>query len=218
MVEKTDSSDKAGDDAGRVEVVVAVVLSISGLMTAWAGYQGALWDGKQAEFYTRAGELRTIASRARLEVDSWRSNERELFALWQQASLRGEAKLADFYKSRFPADLRPAFDAWMALDPMTKPGAPPGPLFMPGYRPQGSDKAEALDGQSDAATRQGQKANAVSDRFTQGGLFLATSMFFGGIGQVFKADRVKLALLAIAVFCCAAGVLRIVTLPILRPD
>jgi hypothetical protein len=198
--------------------VVAIVLSVSGLMTSWAGYQGALWEGKQAEFYARAGELRTIASRARLEVDNWRSNERQLFGLWLEASLRGEAKLADAYKLRFPADLRPAFDAWLALDPMTKPGAPPGPLFMAGYRPQGLDKAERLDGQADAATGQGQEANAVSDRFTQGGLFLATSMFFGGIGQVFNVERVKLALLAIAVICCAAGVLRILTLPILRPD
>ena len=218
MAEETDSSDKAGGEGGRAEVVVAVVLSVSGLMTAWAGYQGALWEGKQAEFYAHAGELRTIASGARLEVDNWRSNERELFGLWLEASLKGEAKLADFYKSRFPADLRPVFDAWVALDPLTKPGAPPGPQFMPGYRPQGTDKAEHLDSQADAATGQGQAANAVSDRFTQGGLFLATSMFFGGIGQVFKMERVKLGLLAIAVICCAAGVLRILTLPMLRPD
>jgi hypothetical protein len=106
----------------------------------------------------------------------------------------------------------------MALGPLTNPAAPPGPQFMPGYRPQGSTRADGLDRQADAATRQAREANAISDRFTQGGLFLATSMFFGGIGQVFKVQRVRQALLVIAVICCAAGLLRILTLPMLRPD
>jgi hypothetical protein len=215
----TDAAGEASEPpkGGRLEVVVAVILSIGGLSTSWAGYQGALWDGQQAEYYTRAGELRTTTSRAWLEIDTWRSNERALFGSWLEATLTREPKLAEFYKSRFPPDMKPAFEAWIALSPFTNPQAPPGPLFMPQYRPQGTTDAERLERQTEAATRMGRNANDLSDRFTQGGLFMATSMFFAGFCQVFKISRVRVFMLTIAVICCAGGLLRLCTLPMLRP-
>ncbi|HEX4709141.1 hypothetical protein [Phenylobacterium sp.] len=210
-------ADTPQAQSSRIEVVIAVVLSISGLMTAWASYQAALWDGEQAAQYTRSGELRSIANRAHLQVDARRITELHLVNSWLQAKMRGETKLAAFYRSRLPADIRPAFEAWLAQSPLTNPRAPPGPFLDPSYRPLGTDEAERLDGQADAALRAGREANARSDLFTQGGVFLATALFFAGIGQVFRVPRVRLALLAIAVLACAGGLLRILTLPTLRP-
>jgi hypothetical protein len=200
-----------------VEIVIAGVLSVSGLMTSWATYQGSLWDGEQAAHYSTADMLRVMSTRAYLQADARRTVEIGLFNSWLQAEVEGNHARAAYYKERFPADLRPVFDIWMAQQPLTNPGAPSSPFAMAQYSPEGLLKASQFDGKADAAFQAGQEANRTSDLFTRGGVFLATAMFFGGIGQVFKVRRVRLALLAVAVICCAIGLLRIITLPVLAP-
>lgn len=44
------------------DTLAAIVLSISALLTSWASFQAALWDGEQAAAYTRAGATRVRAS------------------------------------------------------------------------------------------------------------------------------------------------------------
>jgi hypothetical protein len=47
-----------------LETVEAVVLAIVAILTAWSGYQAALWNGHQAELYSIAGKLRVQAEGA----------------------------------------------------------------------------------------------------------------------------------------------------------
>lgn len=211
--------DVRGDDGrdSRIEVVIAVVLSVSGLMTSWASYQASLWDGEQAAHYSRANALRVMSSSAELEADARRAVEISLYSGWLEAYARGDGRLADFYEERFPPELRVAFRAWIALKPMKNPSAPPGPFVMQQYKPSGVLKAERLDREAEAAFGSGEKANSTSDLFTQGVVFLSSAMFFGGIGQVFRTRSVRLGLLGIAVVACVAGVVRILTLPALAP-
>jgi hypothetical protein len=202
---------------GWMEVAIAIVLSAGGLMTSWASYQSALWDGEQAAHYSRANALRVTASRQQLEADARRSLEMALFNSWLQAKARGNRVLADFYRQRFPPELERAFGQWIALKPLRTPSAPQTPFAVPGYKAPGAGEAAQQEATADATFAQGQEDNRVSDLFTQGAVFLATAMFFGGIGQVFKMRVVRLLLLAIAVAMCAAGIWRIATLPVLRP-
>jgi hypothetical protein len=55
---------------GWVEIVIATVLSAAALMTSWATYQAALWDGDQAANYSHANGLRVVSTRVRLEAES----------------------------------------------------------------------------------------------------------------------------------------------------
>jgi hypothetical protein len=210
-----DAEDKSRD--GWMEVVIAIVLSAGGLMTSWASYQAALWDGEQAAHYSRANALRVMATRVRLESDARHAVEINLFNGWLEAKAKEDERLAGFYQVRFPADMLPAFQAWVELKPLKNPNAPLSPFAMPGYRPEGLAQSQRLETQADATYATGQNANTVSDLFTQGAVFLATAMFFGGIGQVFKVRPVRLVLLAVAVVTCVIGLARIITLPALQP-
>ena len=208
----------AGDGRDNwVEIVIAVVLSAGALMTSWATYQAALWDGEQAANYSRANALRVVSTRVRLEADSRQAVEIALFSSWLEAQAGGNRDLATFYVDRFPPDLRPAFDAWIAQNPLKTPGAPLSPFALPIYKPGGAIEARKLEAQADATFEAGEEGNRISDLFTQGAAIMASAMFFGGIGQVFRIRPVRLALLAVAVVTCALGVIRIVTLPTLQP-
>jgi hypothetical protein len=200
-----------------MEVVIAVVLSAGGLMTSWASYQAALWDGQQAAHYSRANALRVMATRARLEADSRRAIEINLFNSWLQAKAQGDEPMAKFYADRFPPDMKPAVNAWLLLRPLKDPTAPLSPFALPSYKPEGLAGADKLEVEADSTFARGQDDNRVSDLFTQGAVYMATAMFFGGIGQVFRVRQVRLGLLAVAVVACAIGLARIATLPVLQP-
>ncbi len=205
------------DDSNRVdrlEVASAVVLSIAALASSAASYQAGLWDGEQAAHYTRASVLRVQASRAALEGDTLRAVEVQAFGAWLEAKARGDNKAADFYQARLPAEFKPAFNAWLAEDPLTNPSAAPTPFAMPAYRRPGQDQASATDAQAEQTFNQGQYDNAVSDAFEQGATVLAVALFFGGIGQVFKGKGTRIALLTIAGVALVAGLLRVLSLPI----
>jgi len=207
-------------DSGRgnwIEIVIAVVLSTGALTTSWATYQAALWEGRQAANYSRANALRVVSTRALLAADSRQSVEIALFSSWMEAQASGNHALATFYEDRFPPDLRPAFDEWIAQNPLKARGAPLSPFALPSYTPTGAAEAKALEAQADATFEDGQQSNRVSDLYTQGTAIMASAMFFGGIGQVFRVRPVRLALLAVAVVTCLVALVRIATLPLLAP-
>jgi hypothetical protein len=210
-------SEQTGGKDGWIEVVIAIVLSVAGLMTSWSSYQASLWDGEQAAHYSQANTMRVDSSNAKLAAESHRAIQITLFNAWLQAGASGDTRLANFYEARFPPDLKPAFQAWRALNPLTNPAAPDSPFAMPDYRPAGRERGEALSAAADKAFDEGQKANGVSDVYTQGTVFLAMALFFGGIGQVFTYRYVRIGLLAIAVLSCAVGFAKVITLPTLSP-
>jgi len=198
---------------GPIEIVVAIVLSVAGLSSSWASYQAALWDGEQASHYSLANALHTQASSASLDASTWRALEISMFGAWLEAKSTGNERLADFYMARIPPDLKPALDEWLAQKPLQTPNAAATPFKLPSYSPAGLKEAQAIDARADAVFAEGQHANKVSDDFTQGAVILAMSMFFGGIGQVFRFNRVRMVFAAVAALTCAIGLIRILALP-----
>jgi hypothetical protein len=83
------------------------------------------------------------------------------------------------------------------------------------YRQQGLTEAERPDAKAPAEFEAGQRASAISVSFTRAGVILAMSMFFGGIGPVFKARYLRFVLGAMAFICCGLGLAQVFTLPVL---
>ena len=198
----------------RLEVSNAIVLSLAGLASAWATYQASLWDGEQAAHYSRANALRIQASRERLEGDTRQAVEVAAFNQWLNASARGEARLARFYQARLPDDLKPAFNAWMRDRPFSNPSAAATPFTMESYRAPRRAAAARLDREADATFEAGERDNVISDGYAQGSTILASALFFGGIGQVFRLRVARIALLAIGILAMAFGLLRVLSLPV----
>jgi hypothetical protein len=197
------------------EIANAVVIALAGLLISYATYQAALWGGEEELAFTSANVKHTESVQQAMLAAAREAMGVQIFVHWFDAAGRHETDLANKYAARFPPALRPAFDAWIALRPFENPGAPPSPFSMPQYRIPEMTQAGALQQQADAAFRRGQKAKHVADTYGQAATILSTALFFAGIGQVFKADRVRLALLVLAGFGCALGITRLLTLPMI---
>src|SRR5437660_10558836 len=113
------------------QVVTAIMLGVVAVATAWSGYQATRWAGEQSTLYAQASALRVVATR-----DSTLAGQLKLYDFiavnnWLTAYTQGNTKLANIFERRFSAQLRPAFEAWLATTPFNNPNAPAGPRFMP---------------------------------------------------------------------------------------
>ena len=198
----------------RLEIFATALLALAALATAWSGYQASLWDGIQSSNYTQASAARTNASLKHTEANQYQLADLSVFENFIDATVSGDAELADFYRTRFRDEFEPAYEAWIALDPLTNPAAPATPLAMPEYQLALEQEANDLTAQAEAKFAEGEDANAFSDVFTASTLFFASALFFSAISERFEYMRARIALLAFACAGLIAGVAVALTQPI----
>ncbi|HEU0213082.1 MAG TPA: hypothetical protein VFR13_03280 [Jiangellaceae bacterium] len=198
----------------RLEVFATALLGLAALATAWSGYQASLWDGIQSSNYTQASAARTNASLKHTEANQFRLADLSEFENFIDASVSGDTALADFYRTRFRDEFEPAYEAWIALDPLTNPAAPASPLAMPEYQLAPEEEANDLTALAEAKFAEGENANTYSDVYTASTLFFASALFFAAISERFAYRRARLALLVLACAGLIAGVAVAFTQPI----
>jgi len=120
------------------------------------------------------------------------------FTAWPQAYTGGDAKLAGVLSRRFTPEYKVAFDAWLKLDPLNKPGAPPGPRYMPEYKDPLAEQAQGLVDQATEAFNEGVHDSGVGEDYVRVTVILAAVLFLLAIGQRFRIRAVRLAVTGVA--------------------
>ena len=189
-----------------MEIVTVVILAVAALATAWSGYQASLWDGIQSSNYTQASGSRTNAAQQRTAANQFRLADLSVFENYIDALLEENEEVADFYFQRFRDEFRVGYDAWIALDPLTNPDAPPSPFAMDEYQVSQDTEAEQLENRADELFSEGEDANTVSDVYTLTTLLFAAVLFFAAISERFEYVKAQVILLVIAGIGLVAGI------------
>ena len=196
--ENANTSGSISHSEKRLEIATVIILGFGALATAWSGYQGSLWDGIQSSNYTQASGARTTSAQQRTAANQFRLADLSVFESYIEATIDGNQEVADFYEQRFRDEFRPAFDAWMALDPLANPDAPATPLTMPEYQLAPDAEADRLEARADELFAAGEDANTVSDIYTLTTLLFAAVLFFAAISERFEYPRAQVVLLVMA--------------------
>ncbi len=141
--------------AGWVEIVATVLLALAAVATAWSSYQANRWNGEQAKAAARVNALRIEGARAQGLAQAQTQVDIAMFFQWVNATETDDPDLAGFYQDRFRPEFQPAFDAWLASDPLTNPDAPPTPFAMDEYQLQARADSEASDAEAARDRRPG---------------------------------------------------------------
>lgn len=196
-----------------LEIGEAILLALVAIATAWSGYQTGKWDGRQSSLYS-------ISSRYRVEQDSanTRSGQQRLydtntFGFWLNATAQGNEADAKLFERRFRPEYRPAFNAWLELDPLNNPKAPPGPIFMPQYRNAQSELAALRGRQASEAFDAGTAAREKGDKYLRNTVLLATVLFLTALAQKFRVRGVRLGLLVVCAVLLTIALVFMVTYP-----
>src|SRR3954471_11417917 len=150
----TVDSGVPGTDArrrDRLELVATLLLAVAAVATAWSSYQATRWNGEQARAASRTNAIRIEAAREQGQAEAQSQIDVATFIQWVNARATNDPKLQEFYEQRFRPEFKPAFNAWLATDPLTGAGAPPSPFAMPEYRQAASADADRLDSEAAAS-------------------------------------------------------------------
>lgn len=195
-----------------LEIVEGLLLATVAFMTAWSGYQSALWDSRSASSYSQASRLRISAQGAQTRSGQELLYDSTTFNSWLEATQAGNTTLATFFERRFRPEYKVAFDAWLITDPLHNPLAPPGPAYMPQYHNADSDLALKLQHQAENAAGAGDHARNVGDEYVRGTVLLAVVLFLTALSQRFTIRGVRVGILVLALVVLGISVLSLVSI------
>ena len=198
-----------------MELVATLLLAIATLGIAWSGYQGARWNGEAAEQYSASNGARAHANRAATAGAQDRTQDLLNFNRWLEVSTDGNQQLADLYQRRFRPEFVPAFEAWMASDPVNNPNAESSPLREPQYKVANLARADELDKQGDEHFDEGKEATQHTDSYVFTTVFFATVLFFAGISMRFVWQGMRVTVLVLGSIFLVYAIVQVARLPIL---
>jgi hypothetical protein len=196
-----------------LEVLAILLLALAAVGTAWSGYQAARWSGAEAHDFAEADALHARSTRALTRAGQDRLQDLSDFERWLDLTTRGDANLAAVQVLHFRPEFRPAFDAWIALDPLVNADAPRDPLKMPQYEPEGYVHAADLERDADTLFEDGTEARDHADSYVLTTVFFALVLFFAGISLRIRSVRLRAVILAIATAFLVYGTVELVVLP-----
>ncbi len=196
------------------EVIVTIVLAFATLATAWSGYQATRWGGVQSTAYSEAGALRVESTRASTQAGQLAQVDVGFFINWINAFAAEDQQLADFYQDRFRDEFKPAFEAWLATNPINNPDAPATPFSMPEYQLSLVEKANQLEVEAEETFAKGTEANQTSDKYILTTVLLASVLFLGGIATRFKAMSARWVIILFSLTILTYGLVNILCYPI----
>lgn len=206
-----------------VEVLVAIFLGITALLTAWASWIGSLHGGNQSTNYTKSNNT---AAQGNSEYNEgfqenlsdelvWNTYNEYCYEL-DIAEANGEEKTAAILEEKIDnyiaengsENLQQAFDA---MD--KEPDKYASPFEVPGMVESYYEHANELLDESQKLLEEGQKDNANGDAYNLVNVIYSVVLFLLGIVGVFKRLPNRKAVLCIAVICLIATTVYMFTIP-----
>jgi hypothetical protein len=181
-----------------LELVAVLLLSITAIMTAWAGFQSSKWGGAMSISFAQASTARIEAARLEGDANRKQTIQVSLFTEWLQAYQADDAELTDFLEQRFPEPLATAFPIWLAERPAKNPDAASTPFELDEYVIPELQQSEDADARADAKYEEALRNNQRGDNYTILTVAFATVLFFSAMATRLRNSRARWLMLAIA--------------------
>src|SRR5256886_6365152 len=208
-------SEKPAESLRRkwIEPVVAVLMALTTLCTAWCSYESAAWTRRSNRLMNESNALERQAALLDVQGNQALIVHASMFMQLLAAQHAGNEKLASFYAERFPPDVKKAYEAWLAQKPFENRAADPHPCVPNLYQVRGA--AEATTARANAAARiaQARDAGNRSGQYLANTVLFATVLFFAGTAGKFEQPRVRLSAAAFGVAVFAFAVVRMLLMP-----
>ena len=198
-----------------VDIIIAILLGLVSIATAYASFQSSLYDGNMTQNYTKGSNLATEAESLYLEGNQQFVQDAQLFDRLTDLQLDTQnpdpaiaAAAAEKYDIIYFQSVSDEFGAaieWADEQNAADPELYYSPLDNEDYQAfLFSGYAEAKEA-ADATIAKGDEQNALSDRLTLNTVLMALSLFLLGIAALVKKFTVQLILgsVAIAIFVTA---------------
>src|SRR6266480_4792219 len=198
---------------GWVEPIVALLMALTTVGTAWCSYQSAAWTRQSNRLMNEFNALERRAGLLSVQGTQQATIHTAMFMEVLAAKQAGNEQLANFYVERFPPDVRKAYDAWLAQKPFENPKADPHPFVPKLYEVRGTREAAEANAKAASSLQEARNAGTVSGQYLANTVLFAAVLFFASASGKFEQRRVRVVAFAFAVAVFAFAVMRTVMLP-----
>ena len=198
----------------RLEIVSAILMSLATVSSAWCAYQSARWGGEQAFYLSEAAGMGRESARNMVQAGQVEVLDVAMFMEYASALSQKNNDYAEFLYERFRPELKSATDAWLALNPLNNPKAPPSPFEMVEYKIAERDEARRLNDSVFNKVDEARKVNRISDNYILFTVIFASVLFFAGVGTKFQSRHLKVLILTIGSLVYLFGIGWLMTLPV----
>ena len=196
-----------------IEPVVAIVMALTTLCTAWCSYQSAAWTRRSNRLLNESNALERRAAQIEVQGNQALIVHTAMFMELLAAQHAGNDKLANFYAERFPPDVKKAYEAWLAQKPFENPNADAHPFVPNLYQVRGVAEAAAVRADAAGRVAQARAAGNRSGQFLANTVLFATVLFFAGTAGKFEQPRVRLSAATFGVAVFVFAVIRMLLMP-----
>ena len=199
-----------------LELIVAILLGLVSIVTAYASFQSALYDGKMTQNYTIGSNLSTEAESLYLEGNQQYVQDSQLINQLTDLSIDAEstdpaiaASAQAKYDTIFFQAVSPELESaiqWADGQNEADPELWYSPLDNEEYQDYLFSGYQDMKAEAEAVIKEGDGFNLLSDRLTLNTVLMAIALFLLGVAAVVRATRTKLILggVAIVIFVTAA--------------
>jgi hypothetical protein len=196
-----------------IEPVVAVLMALTTLCTAWCSYESAAWTRRSNGLMNESNTLERRAALLDVQGSQALIIHASMFMQLLAAQHAGDEKLASFYAERFPPDVKKAYEAWLAQKPFENRAADAHPFVPNLYEVRGTADAAAARADSVRRVTEAREAGNRSGQYLANTVLFATVLFFAGTAGKFEQARVRLFAATFGVALFAFAVIRMLLMP-----
>src|SRR5947208_2598690 len=206
--------DREPPRKGWVEPIVALLMALTTVGTAWCSYQSAAWTRQSNRLMNEFNALERRAGLLGVQGMQQATIHTAMFMEVLAAKQAGNEQLANFYVERFPPDVRKAYDAWLAERPFENPNADPHPFVPNLYEVRGTREAAELNSKAASRVKEARRAGSISGQYLANTVLFATVLFFASASGRFEQRRVRVVAFGFATAVFLFAVLRTAMLPL----
>jgi hypothetical protein len=196
-----------------LELVVTLLLSAAVFLSAWCAYEATRFNGKQGDLNNEGAALRIESAKADSRAGQLELSDAAAFSQYLGAVGTHNNALARFYRERFRDEFRHAFEAWLALKPLSNPNAPKTPFVLGAYKLASQERADTLAATAEERTLEGQRAGATGDRYVLVVVLLAAALFLLGVQTRIGEFWLRTAMVSAAGVLVIGAIVWVLTLP-----
>jgi hypothetical protein len=198
------------------ELIVAVILGLATLGSAWSAYQSGLWNGIQTFRLAESIAAGRRAAEKFVHANQLRGVDVVLFEAYLRALTENNSRLAEFLFQRFRPEFKVAAEAWLATRPLKNPSAPSSPFVMKEYSLAVDKEMQQVRQEEVTRFTEARKANEVSDTYLLLTVLFSVALFLGGITAAFKRRKIRGTVLALSVVTITAAAIFMAFLPLAK--
>ena len=196
----------------RTEIVLAILLGVAAILTAWSTFQSAQLGSAMTAAYSEGIRISDAASQAFNDASAVDVADQALFLEFAKSAQAGDEDTAGYiHDSLMSAELAAAVD-WWSEQPDSSGYDTPFTEDNPNWSTALYDDAAALDADAQAQFDEAKEKDAIGGDFDILAIIIALALFLFGIASLVRQERIKIGLGVVGTVILVFSVIRLIQL------